>query len=245
MSEKDIGQILDEEPGEEQPEVETSEVETPEEPQGPERDEHGRFKSKETGEEAGSPPEDRNEFEGAATVAERRRRQEADQRAEQALSKIAELENQIKQLREPPAPPAPPPDMFEDPQGFTSHIQQQYQQGLYNQTLTFSEKLARIQHGDNLVDEAVNWGKSRCDADPYFNQQVAASGDPVGYVVKQYQREQVTNTVTPEDLAAFEEWKKQRPAPPKAPQTISNERGTVPRAVAIDTEPPSLEDLLR
>lgn len=107
--------------------VETAEapeaVETPvaEEPKGPARDEKGRFAPKGDNEpeaqQDAPPASEEPQFEHAAVIGERRRRQEAEAR-------IAALEQQIAQFQKPqPAPqeqasPQGPPDRWEDPEGY-------------------------------------------------------------------------------------------------------------------------------
>ncbi len=105
------------------------------------RDEHGRFAKK--GEEGGSPPPDEGEFDGKATLGERRRRQEAEQR-------LAALEQELQALK---APQAPPPDIFEDTQGWQQNFGGQVvstavQHASLNATLNMSEMLTRRDHED-------------------------------------------------------------------------------------------------
>jgi hypothetical protein len=46
----------------------------------------------------------------------------------------------------------------------------------------------------------------RCDEDPHFNQQMRAAEDPYEAAYQAYHREQILQTVKPDDLAAFKAW---------------------------------------
>lgn len=122
------------------PEAETVEAEPvkAEQPRGPD----GKFAPKG---ETDAPPAstEENAFDGKATLAERRKRQEAEAR-------IAALEAQLSQLANPPAPP---PDMFEDQEGWQQSFGQQVTQqatthAALNAKLDTSEMLARDKFDD-------------------------------------------------------------------------------------------------
>jgi hypothetical protein len=222
---KSFGEMLDtDEPSEEAPvaiEAQPEEVKPPED--GPARNPDGTFAKK--GDEGVPPaPEGKQEFDGAATLAERRKRQEAEQR-------LAELETEIARLKQPQQPEQPqfdPETVFTDPGAYTAHLEGKFQQQLYQQSLMMSDRFARQAHGDELVNAAMEWGRKRCDADPHFNRYVMESGDPVGTAIKEYQRNQIVETVTPEDLAAFRQWQQAQatPVPEEkvAPPTLTGER---------------------
>lgn len=137
------------------------------EPQQP-RDEHGRFAPKGEHEpeavappapEGASPaPEMKPEptLEHPALLGERRRRQEAENRARELEQQIA----QFQQRQVQPTPEQGPPDIFEDPEGYTrwireeakrealSGVQQTVQQTGYQARLEVSEMLARDKYQD-------------------------------------------------------------------------------------------------
>lgn len=238
MSGKSFTEMLNDEPSEETeveqageaPEKATeTEEEQPKEDARP-RDESGRF-AKKGEEEGGSPPPDDQEFDGKATIGERRRRQEAEAR-------LAELEQELQRLKTPQQQQEPPPDWFADPEAREKHLTVQFQEALYQRDLSNSERFARLQHGDEIVETAMEWGRQRCGSDPYFNQKVATSGDPVGYAVKEYQRDQLVNNVKPEDYAEFQKWREAQgnpqvnPVQPKPPPTITGERNVAKRSEA-------------
>jgi len=247
MSGKSFGEMLKDEPSEETevenaeaveaPQETTEQEEQPKEEARP-RDESGRFAKK--GEEGASPAPDDQEFDGKATIGERRRRQEAEAR-------LAELETEIQRLKTPQQQQEQP-DWFADPEAREKHLTVQFQEALYQRDLNNSERFARLQHGDDVVEAAVEWGRERCSSDPYFNQKVAASGDPVGYAVAEYQRDQLVNNVKPEDYAEFQKWREAQanpgsPAQVKPPPTISGERNVAKRGEA-PFSPSSFKEML-
>ena len=116
----------------------------------------------------------------------------------------AELEDMRKQ-RQQPQEPAQLPDQFDD--DFVPALTQQFEERFYQQTLQMSERFARTQYGNEATDAALAWASKKCDADPYFNAQVKSSGDPVGFAVQQFQRDQIVQSVTPNDFEEFKAWK--------------------------------------
>lgn len=163
-----------------------------------------------------------------------------------------ELKQLLQQLQQPQQNQQPVyevPDMFADPEGWQAYQQAQMDRRLYSQSLAMSERFARQQYGAETVDQAKEWGLRRCDEDPVFNNQVFASGDPVGYVVQQYQRDQITSQVTPEDFAEFQQWRQTRSAPTQeprqAPPSLTGERNIGGRNVPENTGPATFGEILQ
>ena len=256
MANPTFGDILNNsEPSEEAPEAREPEatVETGDKAPAQPRNPDGKFARKGDGEshDEGAPPApvERQEYDGAATIAERRKRQEAEQRLAELQQQLSTLQQQ-RQEQPRPAPPQAP-DMFEDPDGYTSHLQSQFQQALYQQSFQMSDRFARQAHGDDAVNAALEWGRKRCDADPYFNQQVMSSGDPVGYAVREYQRNQIVENVSMDDYAKFKAWQEaqaQQPAEPPpardAPPTLTGERNLGKRGAIPDNLPSTFGEIL-
>lgn len=134
----------------------------------------------------------------AAVLDERDKRKERDAENER-------LRLRLQQFEQAQAQPAP--DIFEDPDGFAAGIEQKFEMKLHNQTLRVSERFARQQYGDELTDIAKQWAFDRCNEDPAFNAKALASGDPFGFAVQEYQRDQIVSTVTPDDFKQFTAWK--------------------------------------
>lgn len=123
--------------------------------------------------------------------------------------KRKELQAEIERMRQAQPAPTPQaiPDMFEDPEGYTSALATTFEQKLYQQQLNMSDRFAQNQYGEELTTAAKQWAFEKCNTDPYFNAKVRESGDPVGYAVKEYQRDQIVSTVTPDDFKQFTAWK--------------------------------------
>ena len=122
--------------------------------------------------------------------------------------KRKQLERELEQYRQRQQAPAPEPiDPWTDLEGALAQRDQQYQTVLFQQKLQMSRRFAEMQHGAETVQEAIEWGRSKCDADPAFNQQVLQSDDPIGFALQQYQREQIASNVTMDDFKAFQAWK--------------------------------------
>lgn len=251
--EKSLDELLDE-PNETQTDVQETEPETVQEPeqveqeaQSLERDEKGRFAKK--GEESASPApvEKKEEFDGAATIGERRRRQEAEDR-------IAELERQLQSFQNPPAPP---PSMWEDEKGWQQHFGQQItneatQFASLNAKLDMSEMLAGQAHTD--FDEKKAVFLELVQSNPELRQTAMQDRHPWE---KAYQI--ATNHTTMQEMQATNmdelrakiraeieaEMGGQAPTRPTAPPTLSTQRNVGARSGPEWSGPPSLSDLLR
>ncbi len=153
--------------------------------------------------------------------------------------KRKELQAEIERMRQaqPAAQPQPIPDMFEDPQGYTQALSQTFEQQLYQQRLQMSEGFARNQHGNEATEAALAWASARCDTDPYFNAQVRASIDPVGHAVREYQRDQIASSVTPDDFAQFTAWKQAQAGLTPAPTPADNPSPAKPPPRSLASAP--------
>jgi hypothetical protein len=87
---------------------------------------------------------------------------------------------------------------------------------LYAQNLRASRRFAEREHGKAAIGALHDWAVARCDADPFFNQQMLASEDPYEAAYHAWQSEQVLARVRPTDLADYEAWKAARAAVPSA-----------------------------
>lgn len=161
--------------------------------------------------------------------------------------KLEQENEELRKRNQTPVQPQPIPDMFEDPDGYTTALAQTFEQRLYQQQLQMSERFARNQFGDEATDAALAWATSRCDTDPYFNAQVRASTDPVGHAVREYQRDQIASSVTPDDFKQFMAWKQAQtgltPEPATQQETPSPAKppprslASAPSAGSVNSEP--------
>lgn len=222
------------EPVEVVPEAEPEAVEVP-------RDDKGRFAPKGEQEGASPAPVEEPQLEHPALLGERRRRQEAEAR-------IAEYEAKLAAVQQAPAPV---PDPIDDPAGYDNYFQQRLETARYQDRLYFSHQVASVKHGEEAVNQAVEWGKARCDADPYFNQKVRSAIDPIGVVVDEYKRDQIASQVTAEDWQRFQQWKagaaapQPKPQPPALPDSLAEAgAGRAPASAAAKPALLSLDEIL-
>ncbi len=151
----------------------------------------------------------------AALLDERDKRKAAE-------AELARLRQQAQ------AQPVQMPDPYEDPEGFAAAQQGQQAAALYQINLRYSERLAKVEHGAEKVDAAKAWAIAKCDADPHFNAKIAASDDPVGLAVTEYQREEIASKVTPDEFAQFQAWKSAQGQLQQAATPPPNLASTIP-----------------
>lgn len=230
------------------------EQEAPEQPKeqetvsdGPERGADGKFKAK--GEQEDAPPASKEESGlQAGIAAERRKRQEIEQR-------YADLERQIAEMRQPKEPEAPPPSLWEDEQAFMQHNNSQVvstavQQATMNAKLDMSEMMARQSHED--FDDMKERFVKMMQENPAIQQQ--ALNDPHPWN-RAYQI--AKNAATMEELGAtdldtlkaqlreqLKAEQEQAAARPQIPQSLAGEQSARGSVTSPDNGPPSLKDIV-
>lgn len=132
-------------------------------------------------------------------------------------------------------------DPWEDLEGALGQQAAQFQQQLYQQQVAMSERFARQAHGDETVNAAIEWGKAKCEADRYFNAQVMQSGDPVGFAVQQFQRDQIASKVDLSEFEQFQAWKNAQAAAQGTPQPETSEKP--PRSIASTPSAGGLQNI--
>lgn len=126
--------------------------------------------------------------------------------------KAREARQRLQEFEAMRANPPPAPD---DPE-YLSYVQQTLRQEQYNRDLKWSQRFAEKEHGKEVVDQAFEWGEALCNEDPLFNQKVAMSGDPYGFVVAEWKKQQILSRVQdPSEYDAFLAWKAQQGAQPQ------------------------------
>jgi hypothetical protein len=228
---------------EEAPQIEEVSAETDD--KGPVRDEKGRFAPKgET--ESASPAPAKQEYDPAPVIAERRRRQEAEQRAQALEQQLAALQN----------PAAPPPSIFEDEQGAFQHyggaiVSEAVQQASLNATLNMSEMLARQANPD--FDEMKSEFLALAEQNPSLLAEARADPHPWDKAYKIAKNARTMKELGATDLASLEAKLREKimaemqaqPAPVQGiPATISNERNVGQRTGPVWSGPRSLSELL-
>jgi hypothetical protein len=227
-------------------------VETPEvveQPEGPVRDDKGRFAPKgdtpETPESA--PPaleEDNQPVPVKALQEERRKRQELERR-------LAEIESR----QQPQPAPAPAPSMWEDEQGWQQHfggqvVSEAVQQATLNARLDMSEMMVRQSHAD-FEDKKATFLTLMQD-NPLLHQKALSDPHPWNFAynyVKNHERMEQLAAVDVSELEAKlreqikAELAQQQPAPaPTIPTSLADAQSA--RSSTVAASPPSLDDIL-
>lgn len=102
------------------------------------------------------------------------------------------------------------PDPKEDPEGYAQYTQQVQVLTTVNERLNFSEKFARKEHGDEVVDKVKAWTTAKFEEDPAFAQRILFDADPYEAALKEYNDDQLrgqTQGMTPEEIEEFKAWK--------------------------------------
>jgi hypothetical protein len=223
--------------------------ETADRPRGPD----GKFVSKGENEGASpAPQEEASEYEGKATIGERRRRQEAEAR-------IAALEAQLQQFQQAQQqqPPPPAPDLWEDTPGWQQHVTQEIgnnaaQFAAMNARLDTSEMLARDKFDD--FDEVKAKFLELAQSNPMLVEEAKADAHPwrkAYQIAKNHERMQSLGAVDVTSLEAKlrEQIKAELMAEaqnklPSAPPSISGDRSVASRSGPAWSGPSSISDLL-
>lgn len=110
-----------------------------------------------------------------------------------ALLDVRKELQELKSLATPKPEPVAAPDVFEDPKGYSAHMQSQIQQVTNNARLDFSEDMARTTHGDAVVDAAFEAFKAK--SDPATQQAIMATRSPWNEVVKWHQQQTIADEI--------------------------------------------------
>jgi hypothetical protein len=234
-----------------EPEV-TEAIEAPapeaveEAPQGRARDEKGRFAPK--GEEVeASPASEEPKFDHAATLGERRRRQEAEAR-------LADLEAQLAQFQQQQQ--APPPSIWDDEQRWQQNLSTEVvntavQQATFNARLDMSEMMARQNHAD--FEEKKAAFIDLMNETPGLQQKALSDPHPWNFAyqyVANHQRMQELSATNVGELEARlreqikAELEAQKPQTPPVPETLADAQSA--RGAAAETlHVPSFNEILK
>lgn len=126
------------------------------------------------------------------------------------LPKYLDLRDENKELRrwkaeqEAKAQAPKAPDPIDDPEGHTAFLESRMEARLAEQRLTVSEQLAVREHGQEKVDAAVQWALSQAQADPSFGPRYMREADPIGWIVRQHQRDSLVSQLPP-DVSSLDE----------------------------------------
>lgn len=152
----------------------------------------------ETGEEMTAPPADQHGASVPVSVilAERDKRQAAEQAARDAQAQIAQLHAQMQQLQARMQPkPQPAPDFFEDPEAAIAHTLRPVQQQVQAQALQQSRFFAEREFGADTVEAAMAY----YDNQPReVSQRFLSHPSPFHAAVEHYQRQAALDKIGPD-----------------------------------------------
>ncbi len=119
-----------------------------------------------------SPSPEESQVPITALHGERDRRKVAEARAK-------ELEAQLETKKDPTS-------VFEDENAFRQEMSADFNQKLTNTVLSLTENFARRTHGDEVVDQAIDWFKDAARETPLLQQRFNEAGNDVETVVSLY-----------------------------------------------------------
>jgi len=192
-----------------------------------------------------------------ALLDERSKRQNWVERASRAEALAEERRQQLEQLQKQREASARPqqqeqPFQFADPQREPAlYAAQQAQNAVFN----VSELLERREHGDEVVDKAVQEFIGLAQKDPTLWHRMQQQRDPFGWVRREVERQKLLREIEdPEQYKAKlrAEWEAERAAqmppavatptnlpPPNMPPSLAGVRSVAGRAAQAWTGPPS------
>lgn len=214
---KDIGEILEGETAEKpEAKAEPEKVEAPE----PEKSETPEAKETEEAETPASEPEveakpektPSRELGGlkAAVTAERNKRQAVENEAKALRDEIAreraDFRNQMAQLMSqfaPKPPEQPQPGIFDDPAAWEQRQQSTYEQRIRQTEVKMSERLARVQHGDDAYSAAEQALEAHVRSNPNdpIVHAIRQSDDPAGVMMRWHQERTKLNDFSDPETA--------------------------------------------
>lgn len=157
-----------------------------------------------------------------AMLDERDRYREEKQRREQ-------LERELAALRQ--KEPEKAPDVFEDPEGYRRHIEQQNAYQVARLRFEMSEEMALGRHGADVVAQAKEWALQKAKSEPWFEQRILSSRNPYEFIVAEYKRETRFGKVDDSEWDQFQKWKEAQAQISPAPEATSKPP-TPPKSIA-------------
>lgn len=198
-----------------------------------ENDEKSEIKEPEAVEVAQEPTQshDATEWQYAAFKDEKSKRQSLERELEELRQKLTSFEAQKKE--------DPAPDIFEDPDGYRAHqenqlaIQRQMFDGeLLSQRIEMSEQVSRIKHGDDLVDQAQQAFLNEVKTKPYLVEEMKGHRAPMEYVINWHKEKQRLSQpeIDMSEFEAFKAWKASQSATQQ--EEYNSEAGEFPTDMA-------------
>jgi len=175
------------------------------------------------------PPEDetpvtKGQFQ--AMLAEREKRQEEARARQEAEKRAADLEKRLAEFQRTQQEQSTQFDPIDDLDGFNRDLQGR----MVAQRIEISEDMARMHHGDEVVDAAQRWAEENANSDPAMRASLQALGqdrNPYAKLIKMHKQAMLTQEIgddpeaykqriIEEHLKTVGEAAPQRPAAPAA-----------------------------
>jgi hypothetical protein len=112
-------------------------------------------------------------------------------KAEKERARALEREVETLRQRQPQPQAAQLPDPYEAPEDFGRAVINHAEQVAFNNHLNTSEMIARDRHGDNTVDEMLEWLSTR----PDIGRWAMGQRNPYGAAIQHYQREKFADEI--------------------------------------------------
>lgn len=238
---------------------EIQEAPEPEVAQAQPRDEAGRFAAKAEPEPTAEPapqaqaqPDARDNSGGIPSwrlKEEAEARRAAEERYQNTVREMANLQAQIQQFQKQSQPAKPVPDIFEDANAFVNHHTGEAVSPL-KQEITqlreyYSQMRAVDKHGDEKVRAAYDWiahgMQSRDPARMMIYQRAMGSYDPYGEIIREHQKQTIFEQIGSDPNAYFEKQLEERMKDPAfQAKLMGNIRGSAQTRPGTTQIPPSL-----
>jgi hypothetical protein len=114
------------------------------------------------------------------------------------------LEERIRQFesQQPQAQPAMP-DPYDSPEEFAAAQQAIVDQRITQVRFEMSDRFAKQAHGEEKVSAAVEWAKGKAESDPVFAAGYMRDPDPIGWIVKQHDRDGLVSQIGDRSIDDF------------------------------------------
>lgn len=135
-----------------------------------------------------------------ALLAERERRQGAERERDELRARHTTQEGGLPEIVIP--------DPAVDLPGYIRVQQGINNMQLLNERMNVSERFARKEHGNEMVDKAMEWALGQFEANPAYEEQIMGQPDPYDVVIKDFQGRQRVAETEGDEYKQFLEWKK-------------------------------------
>jgi hypothetical protein len=259
MTDEPIPDVATEAPAVSQERTREPAAETPQQ-DGPARDDHGRFASRQPVEQQPEPETARDDAANVPSWRLREVREEAERRVAETEARWQRQFAEMQRQNQPKPEPKPAPDLFENPDGFVDHRLQQsltpieqklqaYEARMQAQLEYTSRRDAFKEYGEQAVRTSYDWiaqGIRAQDPDVvHAYNRAMQSEHPYDAIVQAYKRASVMQQI--QQVGDLDKWAVQRAQELAAGQQQAPQGGRQPSSGqpqgSITRMPPSLRNV--